>query len=151
MAVTFVNDDLPIAIAEVVAKYLLPSPILLNVESMVGIGYGSRSTNTILRVLLKFATTRIFPFFLRTAKTGLLNPLGSLQGSITPSLAMWAISASTSSSSAWAIGCCFWLLDWPLVGIRMGLMKVPLLLSSVPRMSAYLMSKSAVASNSLRL
>ena len=74
---------------------------------MVGIGYGSRSTNTLLRVLLKFATTRIFQFFLRTAKTGLLNPLGSLQGSITPSLAMRAISASTSPSSAWAIGCCF--------------------------------------------
>ena len=92
---------------------------------MVGIGYGSRSTKTLLRVLLKFATTRIFPFFLRTAKTGLLNPLGSLQGSITPSLAMRAIFASTSPSSAWAIGCCFWLLDWPLVGMRMGLMKVP--------------------------
>lgn len=45
--------------------YLFLSPIFLKVESIVGIGYGSKFVSSLLRVLLKLATMQIRPFFCR--------------------------------------------------------------------------------------
>lgn len=69
-------------------RYLFSSSILLKIESINGIGYGSKFVSTFLRVLLKLAITRIHPFFFRTAKTGLLKPFVPAQGSMNPSLSM---------------------------------------------------------------
>ena len=88
-------------------KYLLPSPILLNKWSILGIGYDWRSPKTLLRVLLKLAITQIYPFFLWTENTGLLKPLGLMQLSIIISVVMHFISASMSASRAWVTRCCF--------------------------------------------
>ena len=66
VAVAFIDDYLPIATTEVVSCKII-------IVFSGGVGYGSRSTSTLLKVLLKFASTQIVLFFLLMAKTELLG------------------------------------------------------------------------------
>lgn len=94
----FSKDNLTI-----IAKYLLPSPFLLTIESRVDIGYGSKFTSILLSVLKVGADTDFVTSLLTVKTKAVRNFYDHLRIILIPSVAMH-MSAWTSFSSDQEIG-----------------------------------------------